>query len=88
MIIEICAIILIVLVIASFSIACDRNFYVDTRLGWFTFAFLLLVLLVLILIQLKKPTAMDVYQDKTTLEITYKDGVPVDSVVVWRGDER
>ena len=53
MIIEICAIILIVLVIASFSIACDRNFYVDTRPGWFTFAFLLLVLLVLILIQLK-----------------------------------
>ena len=31
---------------------------------------------------------MDVYQDKTTLEITYKDGVPVDSVVVWKGDER
>ena len=88
MIIEICAIILIVLVIASFSIACDRNFYVDTRPGWFTFAFLLSVLLVLILVQLKKPTAMDVYQDKTTLEITYKDGVPVDSVVVWKGDER
>ena len=27
---------------------------------------------------------MDVYQGKTTLEITYKDGVPVDSVVVWK----
>lgn len=31
-----------------------------------------------------KPTAMDVYQGKTTLEITYKDGVPVDSVVVFK----
>lgn len=30
------------------------------------------------------PTAMDVYQGKTTLEITYKDGVPVDSVVVFK----
>lgn len=30
----------------------------------------------------KRPTAMDVYQGKTTLEITYKNGVPVDSVVV------
>lgn len=31
-----------------------------------------------------KPTAMDVYRGKTTLEITYKDGVPVDSVVVFK----
>jgi hypothetical protein len=31
-----------------------------------------------------EPSAMDVYQGKTTLEITYKDGVPVDSVVVFK----
>lgn len=31
-----------------------------------------------------KPTAMDVYQGKTTLEITYRDGVAVDSVVVFK----
>ena len=30
------------------------------------------------------PTAMDVYQGKTTLEITYKDGVAIDSVVVFK----
>ena len=35
-----------------------------------------------------KPTAMDVYQGKTTLEITYKDGVPTDSVVVFKGKEK
>ena len=29
-----------------------------------------------------KITAMDVYQGKTTLQITYKDGVPVDSIVM------
>lgn len=29
-----------------------------------------------------KPTAMDVYRGRTTLEITYRDKVPVDSVVV------
>ena len=34
------------------------------------------------------PTAMDVYQGKTTLEITYKDGVPVDSVVVFKNKEK
>lgn len=30
------------------------------------------------------PTALDVYRDKTTLEITYKDSIPVDSVVVLK----
>ena len=32
------------------------------------------------------PSAMDVYKGKTTLEITYKDGIPVDSVVVFKND--
>ena len=27
---------------------------------------------------------MDVYRGKTTLEITYKDGIPIDSVVVYK----
>lgn len=30
------------------------------------------------------PAALDVYQGKTTLEIIYKDGIPCDSVVVWK----
>ena len=30
------------------------------------------------------PTAMDVYRGKTTIAITYEDGVPVDSVVVFK----
>lgn len=32
----------------------------------------------------ESPTALDVYQNKTTLEITYKDSVPIDSVVVFK----
>lgn len=35
-----------------------------------------------------KPTAMDVYQEKTTLEITYKDGIAVDSVVVFKNNDK
>lgn len=31
-----------------------------------------------------KPTALDVYQGKTTLEITYRDSIPVDSTVVYK----
>ena len=30
------------------------------------------------------PSAIEVYQGKTTLEITYKDGVAIDSVVVYK----
>lgn len=30
------------------------------------------------------PTAIDVYRGKTTLEITYRDSVAVDSIVVWK----
>jgi hypothetical protein len=32
------------------------------------------------------PTALDVYQGNTTLEITYRDSIPVDSVVVWKDE--
>ena len=31
-----------------------------------------------------KPTAIEVYQGKTTLEYTIRDGVKVDSVVVYK----
>jgi hypothetical protein len=31
---------------------------------------------------------MDVYRGKATLEITYKDGIPVDSVVVFKNKEK
>ena len=31
-----------------------------------------------------KPTALDVYRDKTTLEITYRDSVAIDSTVVYK----
>lgn len=30
------------------------------------------------------PTAIEVYQGKTTLEITYRDSIPIDSTVVYK----
>ena len=32
------------------------------------------------------PTSKDVYEGKTTLEITYRDSIPVDSVVVFKDE--
>ena len=46
---------------------------------------LYLFLVILLLISYTtKSKAIDVYKGKTTLEITYKDKVPIDSTVVWK----
>ena len=42
------------------------------------------IIFVMCLIYFHKPRAIDVYNDKTTLEITYRDKVPIDSTVVWK----
>ena len=42
------------------------------------------LVLLLLISYMKKPTAIDVYEGKTTLEITYRDKVPIDSIVVWK----
>lgn len=34
------------------------------------------------------PQAIDVYRNQTTLQITYQDGVAIDSVVVWEEKEQ
>lgn len=36
------------------------------------------------IIEESNPTPMDVYQGKTTIEYTIRDGVKTDSVVVWK----
>ena len=36
------------------------------------------------IINYDEPTALDVYRDKTTLEITYRDSVAIDSTVVYK----
>ena len=33
---------------------------------------------------INQPTAMDVYKGKTELQITYKETIPIDSVVVFK----
>ena len=56
----------------------DSNFFIYTL---FVYSF---VVLLLLLSYVYKPKAIDVYRGKTTLEITYKDRVPIDSTVVWK----
>ena len=37
-----------------------------------------------IIVEKHRPTALDVYRGKTTLEITYRDSVAIDSTVVYK----
>lgn len=46
----------------------------------------LIISIIINFILLGKPEAIDVYRNKTELEIHSVNGVPTDSVVVWKGD--
>lgn len=35
-----------------------------------------------------QPTALDVYKGKTTLQITYQDSIPVDTIVIFKEEYR
>ena len=36
------------------------------------------------IIKINTPQAIDVYRGRTTLEITYRDSIPIDSVIVFK----
>ena len=45
------------------------------------------VILTVVIIDYKhkdNPTSLDVFEGKTTLEFTYRDSIPIDSVVVFK----
>ena len=52
--------------------------------GWGIIAGVIACLCLIKAYDINKPTALDVYRDKTTLEITYRDSVAIDSVVVYK----
>lgn len=52
--------------------------------GLITALFVLEMICICESISKPRPTAMDVYQGKTTLEYTIRDGVKIDSVVVFK----
>ena len=60
----------------------DKDF---TRTIFGIFTGCSMIAMFLMIAYLCKPKAIDVYRDKTTLEITYKNSVPIDTVVVWKG---
>ncbi len=60
----------------------DKEFM---RIMMITVAVCSIIAMFLVFAHLSKPKPIDVYRGNTTLEITYKDNVPIDSVVIWKG---
>lgn len=77
MIIVIIATALVVVGIFVASEFSNNQFPVSGIIGF-------LVLAVLFIIEFDRPQAIDVYKGKTTLEITYRDSIPVDSTVIFK----
>ena len=80
---SISACIIIFLIIVLKDSINDNSTYNDIPIFFITMILNIIIAFCLI-INLRKPKAIDVYQGNTTLEITYKDNMPIDSVVVWK----
>ena len=80
---SISACIIVSLIIVLKDSISDKATYDNTPIFFITMILNIIIAFCLI-INLRKPRAIDVYQGNTTLEITYKDGIPIDSVVVWK----
>ena len=80
---SISACIIVSLIIVLKDSISDKATYDNTPIFFITMILNIIIAFCLI-INLRKPRAIDVYQGNTTLEITYKDDMPIDSVVVWK----
>ena len=64
---------------------CDESEKGAVAFGWLLALMTLVTIAVFVFAFSDKPiTPIDVYRGKTTLEITYKDSIAIDSVVVWK----
>ena len=76
---------LISIIALALIVWCERKENTEPSLVWFTIMFSCLALASMVsLVEWNEPTSLDVYSGKTTLEITYRDSVAVDSVVVYK----
>ena len=80
---SISACIIVSLIIVLKDSISDKATYDNTPIFFITMILNIIIAFCLI-INLRKPRAIVVYQGNTTIEITYKDDMPIDSVVVWK----
>lgn len=84
-IIIIMTLLLFAVIVNNFRIAKVKEIPIDVLFGNTTLSIILgAFLLAFIQTKLGVPTALDVYRGKTELKITSVNGVPQDTVVVWK----
>lgn len=74
-------------VLLSIAIASDdstSNFIIGVLEGVVSLVLVLCVFYLCMPDSSKNPSAIDVYRGRTSLEVTYLDGAPVDSTVVFK----
>lgn len=78
---------LIILIILCFILSNNNDDRFHQFLGMLVGVLLLIEISIVVdIIDGQKPTAMDVYQGKTTIEYTIRNNVKVDSVIVFKED--
>ena len=83
------AVLLVFLIIFSFYLSDEGkgNFDLGIAMGMFIVMLSIAEMLMICNISEEpKPKAIDVYRNKTKLEITSVNGVPRDTVVVWKNN--
>ena len=79
--------IIFLFILCTYSHSEGATYSFGVFCGWaMTSLFVLEMICIYEIVSEPCPNAMDVYQGKTTLEYTIRDGVKVDSVVVWKED--
>jgi hypothetical protein len=83
---------IIILFVVLYILSLVWNIFTDNKDERFLSAFLLTISGIICIELLASyenrntPTSLDVYQGKTTLEITYRDSIPIDTVVVFKSE--
>lgn len=76
---------MIILTIGIKELINNNNPFIEFILFILIFANIsVFITLIVTFFRKEEPKAIDVYRGKTTLEITYKDKMPIDSTVVWK----
>lgn len=78
-------------VLLSLAIAnndSSSNFIIGVFEGVVSFVLVLLIFHLCMPDSSKNPSAIDVYRGRTSLEVTYLDGAPVDSTVVFKRENQ
>ena len=70
--------VLLTILICSILLNSDKDFIILIS------TILTFIIFVLVIVYMTEPRAINVYRGNTTLEITYKNGIPIDSTVVWK----